>query len=379
MMQNDGSWVMYHLFHPEALQGEWQRIQSNMERKDFRIQAFEDAQQWDIIYDDTGLERIMWISSKTGEIRTGADGCDKWVIQDDGQGFPSFYNTETDKVEYDDPRFEPDVGHALQATRDYVMSEMRYAMYFCKRDWEEYNELAQQPKPDQKKMDWVAKRIATKGKYKHMSSFLTRAKALFAGTSVVDRPLDPNTKLDLEYADWLGKELERIVDYAVRKARDVRDVKRKVVWDLRAKAQRVWCLKCTRETQRHLDYCALCGVKQLDFVWERSEEGQRLLERDVQAVSVAPSGGGGRGGRGGEEASAALLAQEEALQAIEDGSMGARSQVSAAGSQRSSKRPSTQPGVDYDDRGGLSGNSGYFNEQGEYQFAADPDSDARGP
>jgi hypothetical protein len=57
----------------------------------------------------------------SGEVRTGSEDADKWIIQDDGHGFPCFYNVETEVVKHDDPRFVEQVAEDLANQRDWVM------------------------------------------------------------------------------------------------------------------------------------------------------------------------------------------------------------------------------------------------------------------
>lgn len=54
-----------------------------------------------------------------------------WVVQDDGYGYPCFYNIGTNETVLEDPRFAVVVDDDLEAQRKYVLQELRYALYFC--------------------------------------------------------------------------------------------------------------------------------------------------------------------------------------------------------------------------------------------------------
>ena len=82
---------------------------------------------------------IMFISEITGEIRTASEGGEEWVVQDDGHGFPCFYNPNTDETVFDDPRFLDDESADVEKQKEFVLQEMRYAAYFCKEYWEKYS------------------------------------------------------------------------------------------------------------------------------------------------------------------------------------------------------------------------------------------------
>jgi hypothetical protein len=81
----------------------------------------------------------MFISEITGEIRTASEGGEEWVVQDDGHGFPCFYNPNTDETVFDDPRFLDDESADMEKQKEFVLQEMRYAAYFCKEYWEKYS------------------------------------------------------------------------------------------------------------------------------------------------------------------------------------------------------------------------------------------------
>ena len=49
-----------------------------------------------------------------------------WMVQDDGFGFPCFYNLQTEAVVYEDPRFVYDVDEDIAAQRQYVLQVFPY-------------------------------------------------------------------------------------------------------------------------------------------------------------------------------------------------------------------------------------------------------------
>ena len=81
---------------------------------------------------------VFFISERTGIIRAGVDDADDWEIQDDGHGYPRFYNNVTKQKVYDDPRFEDEDSKEMETLRDYCLDQMRFTMYFCKELWESY-------------------------------------------------------------------------------------------------------------------------------------------------------------------------------------------------------------------------------------------------
>ena len=81
---------------------------------------------------------VFFISERTGIIRAGVDDADDWEIQDDGHGYPRFYNNITKQKCYDDPRFEDEDSKEMETLREYCLDQMRFTMYFCKELWESY-------------------------------------------------------------------------------------------------------------------------------------------------------------------------------------------------------------------------------------------------
>ena len=147
LLQEDGTWIMYSLYQsPEMV-----RVRGVKERSDagdeVRRKAYADARQWKLLRSDKGTfepgseeaKRILFfISERNGVIRAGTQGAEDWEIQDDGHGFPRFYNVVTKEKVYDDPRFEEEESKAMDLLRAYVLDEIRFCMFFCRELWEAY-------------------------------------------------------------------------------------------------------------------------------------------------------------------------------------------------------------------------------------------------
>jgi hypothetical protein len=284
VQQSDGSWVMYIIFHPPALRDEMRKGNEKAERDAFKKQAHEDATQWDIIHDPKDEEVVMFISNKTGEIRAGAPNAKHWIVEDDGHGFPRFFNTINQDVVYEDPRFVESVTIDQQAQRDFVMQELRYATYFCKELWTKYSDVLKEKAGTHRdrKLRFVANMIRKSDKPRHLVAFLVRAKNLYKTNSVVDAPIDPGAVQEIEYAQWLSERFAELIEWASHAARDNRDSKLKLVQKLKAKGEKkVYCAFCKRETRRHLDFCPTCGKQQVDLIQEGSPEDPTLAIKEA--------------------------------------------------------------------------------------------------
>ena len=125
--------------------------------------------------------------SFAGEIRKGVKNAANWVIQDDGYGYPCFYNTVTGDTAFEDPRFVTIVDEDLEAQRNFVLQEIRYLLYFCADYWDRYEQAERVANGTQ--MTTIMLSVYKSLKPKHLSSYLIRAKVLFKPASVVDKPL----------------------------------------------------------------------------------------------------------------------------------------------------------------------------------------------
>lgn len=258
------------MYQTEDKIDEIRKAQDKAKTEEYKEQAFRDAMQWKSFTDDETKD-VMFLSQLTGELRTGAPFALDWIVQDDGYGFPCFVNSVTGAVVYEDPRFTYDVSEDLQQQRRYVMQELRYAVYVCKALWEEYEEVVELEDPHQ--LNRIYSKIRNSVKTIHLDAFLIRAQALYKPTSIVDRPMDKAVHEELEYAAWLAARLAEARDKAEQALRERHDKKLSIVDKLTEKSgQRVYCVHCGRETQRHLAFCLTCGKAQLIFDTEPKQK-----------------------------------------------------------------------------------------------------------
>ena len=79
----------------------------------FKKEAMEDACQWKIIQNDQQQESVIYISTRTGEIRAGTIDSEDWVVHEDKFGYPCFYNLISEGNCLEDPRFIHDTDEDL--------------------------------------------------------------------------------------------------------------------------------------------------------------------------------------------------------------------------------------------------------------------------
>ena len=232
ILTESGTWVMFSLWKPPLLEHEFWKKDQKLEKDRLREEAYRDARQWRVITTDQATDfyqsqemidsmgypspptttGIMFLSNLTGLIRAGAPNALDWVIQDDGYGFPCFYNFTTGETVFDDPRFESNTTDDLEKQRSYVMQELRYAVYFCRDALDRYENavyLKNQPK-----VNHQLHKISQSNKPKLLTAFLLRAKALYKQVSVVDKPMEESLQKELEYANWLAERIAKIVERA---------------------------------------------------------------------------------------------------------------------------------------------------------------------
>mmetsp|Transcript_21048 Transcript_21048/g.35302 ORF Transcript_21048/g.35302 Transcript_21048/m.35302 type:complete len:1089 (-) Transcript_21048:242-3508(-) len=276
IMLDDGLWTMYAMYQSEAMLNEWRKKDAKREKENFQAEAFRDANQWKSFVDDaTGA--VMFLSTIHGEIRTGVATALDWVVQDDGIGFPCFYNIQTAETVYEDPRFVYEVDDDLAGQRRYVMQELRLALYFCKELWERYTQAQSTGDPRQLQAAMVAVRNSPKPI--HLNSFLIRARALYKPTSVVDKPMEQAVLEELDYCAWLAERLAEVCDAAEKSLVERRDKKKELVDRLTEQSgQRVACPHCKRETQRHLEFCPTCGKPQITFEIIQDDNAPKMIE-----------------------------------------------------------------------------------------------------
>ncbi|KAJ1415988.1 hypothetical protein B484DRAFT_401290 [Ochromonadaceae sp. CCMP2298] len=263
MLEEEGLWTMYAMYQSEAMVGEQRKREERRNKQNFQQIAFRDANQWRSFVDDK-THVVMFLSTINGEIRTGVLDSLNWVVQDDGIGFPCFYNVETAEVAYEDPRFVYEVSDDLAGQRRFVMQELRIAVYFCKDLWEKYVQADAVQDNRQTHAAMVAVRNSPKPI--HLNAFLIRARALYRPTSVVDKPMEQGALEELAYAAWLAERLAEVCSGAERTLVERRDNKRGLIEKMTEQAgARLACSHCHRETKRHLDFCATCGKPQVTF------------------------------------------------------------------------------------------------------------------
>jgi hypothetical protein len=263
ILQEDGTWILFLMYQSEAKQNEVRKAEEKSQRDEFKVKAFRDATQWKSFHDDYN-NQIMFLSVLTGEIRTGAPNALEWLVQDDGHGFPCFYNTMTRQTVYEDPRFKNEIDEDFLQQRKYVLQEMRYLMYVCKNLWEDYQQMMSLQ--DKKQHYKMLMKIRGANQVQQLSAFLIRAKALCEPTSVVDKPLDKALADEFEYVAWLVARLSEVIDAAERVLLERKDKKRDLVGKLTERNDEiVYCRYCKRETQKHLAFCPTCGKQQIFY------------------------------------------------------------------------------------------------------------------
>ena len=293
----DGSWIMVLMYKPPGEQEELRKTDKKAAETALKKQAFEDAEMWQVIQHDHDAEHpLMYMSKKTGEIRAGSFGAENWVIQADEFGYPCFYNVQTFDVVYEDPRFIHDTDKDLNAQREYIMQEARYALYFCKELWDQYmcaqglganaimesvmkddwgNPIAgtevwvqDTSKVNEREKHKILLRILNSDKPKHLASFLIRAKAYYRRVSSVDVPLNLDEKKDIELMQFISERMTVLRDEADTLVKQQRADKFHHVNLLEKKhsskyGKQYFCVKCNLELQRHMDFCSRCGKRQI--------------------------------------------------------------------------------------------------------------------
>ena len=250
------------MYRSEGKQQELGKIVAKQEQEDFKVQAYSDAMQWKMFVDDHHKDNFMFISTVTGELRAGAGDADAWVVQDDGFGFPCFYNVNTDAMVFEDPRFLYSDHVNTVALKNYIMSELRHSLYFCKDMWESYEKAVELG--DKKLMQRIMFEVKNSPKPAHLTSFLIRAKATYAPSSVLDKPMDEDIWAELEYATWIAGRLHEVKEKLGDYLRARKDVHNEQVEKVNAKSgAMLHCMYCKRETKRQHEFCKTCGKRQI--------------------------------------------------------------------------------------------------------------------
>ena len=80
----------------------------------------------------------------------------------------------------------------------------------------------------------------------------------------MDRKMDVDVHKEITYASYINERMAEICDKAETYLRLRLEDKRVIVEKVNAKSgERVVCRYCTRETKRHLAFCATCGKPQV--------------------------------------------------------------------------------------------------------------------
>lgn len=265
------------MYQSKATKNEIKKLQDKKKRDDLRKQAIEDAKQWKPFLDDIS-KKTFFISTITGEIRSSSVDGHMWRVDLDSSGFPCFVNDDTNQVEYEDPRFSYEVVDDLIQQRNFVMQELRMALYICNDFISEYNkcvnirdgyfdedrEIFVKGNDNNKDVEKILIKIAQSPTPYHLTSFLLRAKELYKRTAISDKIMDRNIIEELEYISEVNKVIKELCDqghvYIIKKHDKIGEFftefteKRNVV---------VYCRYCKRETQKHLDFCPNCGKPQV--------------------------------------------------------------------------------------------------------------------
>eukprot|EP01041_Mallomonas_annulata_P000407 gene407-739_t len=260
----DGGWVMYQMYRPEALVQDWQRRDDEKDREDFRATSWRDAHQWRAIMDDHKPDRLLFLSEITGEMRAGTDDALSWVIQDDGYGFPSFFNVRTLETSHEDPRFVDDPDADIYRQRDFVMHELRYNLYFCQDYWNQY--VAALKIHDNKGIYALMKTVHKSKKPKLLAALLVQAKALYQPASLMDKPIEDNIVKELEYVTWITERLAELSENAAEKMEKAKQAKLAALKSIvKQEKTQYFCTYCKHETNRSLQYCPTCGKAQIFY------------------------------------------------------------------------------------------------------------------
>ena len=263
IQEADGSWVMVLTHKAPGELAEIAKIDKAADEAKFKMEAMEDACQWKQIQNDQSQENVIFISTRTGEIRAGTIDAPNWAVHEDEYGYPCFYHCETEEIVYEDPRFIHDTDQDLNAQRDYIMAEARMALYFCKEYWESYNRAVEaENKRDQHR---ILLTVANSPKPKHLTSFLIRAKAFYKKASIIDKPMHLDEKADIELMQFISERMTEMQNMAdeIISAKRVTKYHHVQLLESKFSGKEYVCPKCERPTQRHLEFCANCGKKQL--------------------------------------------------------------------------------------------------------------------
>ena len=93
IQEADGSWIMVLTHKAPGELKEVSKVNAANDEARFKVEAMEDACQWKKIENDQAAEAVIYISTRTGEIRAGTIDSPNWVVHEDEYGYviaPSF-------------------------------------------------------------------------------------------------------------------------------------------------------------------------------------------------------------------------------------------------------------------------------------------------
>jgi hypothetical protein len=258
----EGAWLMKQLYVSSAKREDTEKAVYRMQEREAKRQAFLDARQWVLLKNDLDSSATMFMSEISGELRSGAVDALQWEIQEDELGYPLFVNIETHAISFEDPRFTYDLTADVIAQREYVLTELRFTMYFCTELIDNYDKVVISGR--EKEISRALRDIRTSDRPKQLSALVLRIRALFKQASVLDRPIDSNVQYEIDSAVALTERFGVLLSDATFKGIAETQARKDLIDALRAKSSKqLLCYHCHHETQRHLEFCATCGKKQL--------------------------------------------------------------------------------------------------------------------
>lgn len=266
IQEEDGSWIMVLMHKAPGDLMEMNKVSAAQDEAKFKLDAMEDACQWKLIQSDQQQDAVIYISTRTGEIRAGTIDSEDWVVHEDEFGYPCFFNLLSEETVYEDPRFIHDTDEDLNQQREYLYAEARLALYFCKDFWDRYVEAKEEEGgQNEREMRRILLQVANSPKPKHLASFLIRLKAFFKKSSIIDKPMHMEEKADMELMEFVAARMSEMQHEADEIIAAKRQTRYATVQHLEIKfsGKEYICPKCGRDTQRHLEYCANCNWKQI--------------------------------------------------------------------------------------------------------------------
>jgi hypothetical protein len=144
------------------------------------------------------------------------------------------------------------------------MQEARYALYFCKEFYERYKKAVEDE--NNREQHKIVLQVFNSPKPKHLASFLVRAKAFYTRVSMIDKPMHIEEKADIDLMQFISERMTEMREKADVRIKINTESKYTNIAKLEAKSGlQYFCPKCERETKKELEYCAMCGKRQIMF------------------------------------------------------------------------------------------------------------------